>query len=246
MHVRLSSAPGVPGAENSLILSRYKLTNSDSFILPSTLYRRSVLYSQVQLEDQSVDFYCGFLMTTENAGVLPYNGNYGNGPIQDPDPSTQGWENEQLYEAQLLINWEQKKSGSNPAIVVGDWHSQSRGTGTAPPGTFAATALNPATMNLFGNTTSAPNWQFATPSTTSGSAWQPQCNVCPPPENPYNGPTDQYFFSQPMLVNWPQAKTATIDESLLYTQGVTSLGGDAGQGPLSPYFGVNFKVIRPH
>jgi hypothetical protein len=230
------------GNENSLILSRYPLNDTDAFILPSTFYRRSVLYASVALEDQSVDFYCGFLMTTENASALPYVGSYGNGATD----SQTAWDNEQLYEAQQLVGWVQKKSATNPAIVVGDWHASvgvSPDAGVAPAGTFLPNPLNPATMTAL----SPSGWTFAVPSTTSGSTWQPQCNVCPPPENPYNGATDQYFFSQPILVSWPQAMTATTDESIIFNQDVLSLpGADAGEGPLSPYYGVNFRVIRPH
>ena len=234
---------GFEGNENSLILSRYPLTNTDALILPSTFYRRSVLYAQVELEDQNVDFYCGFLMTTENASALPYVtatgapiGSYGNGATD----SQTAWENEQLYEAQQFVAWQKKKSGTNPSVVVGDWHSSVAVTGTPPPGTFLPNDLSPQTMNYFGT----QGWVFAAALPPS-SAWLPQCNVCPPPENPYNGAADQYFYSQPMLVNWPQASTATTDESLLFTQGVLPLGGDAGLGPISPYYGVNVTVIRP-
>lgn len=242
--------------ENSIILSRYPFVATDALILPSTDYRRSVLYAKVQLEEgQTVDFYCGFLITTENAGVEPYVGNYGNGPVTDAGASTDGWDNEQIWEAQQMVNWVNAKSGTgvdggtadggapSPAIVVGDWHSSLAGTGTALPGTFLPNALNPGTMNLL---TSQSNW-FAAVAGPPSSKWTPQCNVCPPPENPYNGPTDQYFFSQPFLVNWPsdQVQAATIDESLIFNQGVLNL--DAGvTAPLSPYYGVNITVIRPH
>jgi hypothetical protein len=47
-----------------------------------------------------------------------------------------------------------------------------------------------------------------------------------------------------MLVNWPA--NSTTDESLFFTNGeVTLMGADAGTGPLSPYYGVNIRVIRP-
>ncbi|HEY1692905.1 MAG TPA: hypothetical protein VGG39_12130 [Polyangiaceae bacterium] len=232
------------GAENSLILSRYPLVNTDVFILPSTFYRRSILYAQVQLEDQTVDLYCGFLMTTENATVLPYEGSYGNGATD----SQTAWNNEQTYEAQQFAQWVQQKSGSTnpptPAIMVGDWHSSyavSPDAGTPPSGAFLPNAINTATMDVFKNA----GWTFTYPAVNSGSAWQPQCNDCPIQENPYNGSTDQYFFSQPMLVNWPQGSTATTDQSLFFTEGHVDLGADAGEGPLSTYYGVSVDVHRP-
>ena len=217
---------------------------TDSLILPSTDYRRSILYAQVQLEDQTVDFYCGFLSTTLNADAIPYVGSYGNGPITDPDPSVQGWENEQYYQAQQFAAYVQQKSGSNPAILVGDWRSSlAAPMGTmAPAGTNLPNALNPTTMSFFQMQT---GWTFAYDK-TAGTSWGTQCNYCPFPENPYNA-TDSYFVAQPIIVNWPgDATLATTSEQLLYTNGNVSLGGDAGEGPPSPYYGVNFRVVRPH
>jgi hypothetical protein len=231
---------GFDGASNTMILSKYPLNNSDVYILPSTLYRRTVLYSQVQLEDQTVDFYCGFLMTTLNAQALPYQGNYGNGAANSQD----GWDNEQLYEAQLVTKWIGQKSGSNPAIVVGDWRSSigiGADAGVTPlTGTNLPLDLNGQTMLYFKQT----GWQFAAPP-SSDQAWGPQCNYCPSAENPYNK-AESYFVSQPMLVNF--AANSTTDESLIFTEGVVQLTGaapDAGLGPVSPYYGVNFRVIRP-
>jgi len=236
---------GFSGAMNSMIISKYPLANSDVLILPSTLYRRSVLYSQVQLEDQTIDFYCGFLMTTLNAKSLPYAGVYGNGATDSPT----AWQNEQLYEAQQVVSYVAQKSGSasppNPAIIVGDWRSSlavAPDAAAPAPGTNLPTELSKDTMNLFKATGS---WTFATPPSSS-SAWTPQCNFCPLSENPYNGNTDSYFVAQPILAFWPgDPTTAATDMSLLYTQGALALGNDAGEGPISPYYGVNVRVIRP-
>jgi hypothetical protein len=233
---------GFGGFENSIILSRYPLNKTQAFILPSTFYRRSVLYASVQLEDQSVDFYCGFIQTTQNANALPYVGNYGNGATD----SQTAWNNEQLYEAQLLVNWENSISGMNPAIVVGDWHSSigvGPDAGTAPMGDFLPNDLNSQTLLFFN---SQPGWSPVALAPGSGTAgWLPQCNDCPPPENPYNGPGDDYFFLQPYLVNWPKMNPVT-SESLLYTQGVTPYDNDgAPNGPVSPYFGLNIGIVRP-
>ena len=238
---------GYLGYNNSMIISKYPLVNEDVYILPSTLYRRAVLYAQVQLEDQLVDFYCGFLITTLNAGILPYTGNYGNGATSSQD----GWDNEQAFQAKKIIDWVAKKSGTKPAIVVGDWRSSlGAGAGDAGPGstpqpgtisgTFLPNALNDTTMTNFKNA----GWTFAFPSATSGSSWASQCNFCPASENQYNSDADSYFVAQPMLVNFPS--DSVTDESLFFTDSSVALGTDAGLGPASPYFGVNVRVIRPH
>lgn len=235
------------GAMNSMILSRYPLANTDVLVLPSTLYRRSVLYAQVQLEDQTVDVYCGFLMTTLNYNILQYDGNYGG----DADASATGWENEQLYEAQQMIQWVGQKSGDagsgNPAIIVGDWRSSlaAPSGAVAPAGTFLPTGLSENTMNAL----NGAGWTQATPPQGStSSTWATQCNFCPTQENVYNGNSDSYFVAQPYIVGWPNASTAVIDESLQFTANTVPLGttADAGMGPVSQYYGVNVVVIRPH
>jgi hypothetical protein len=229
---------GFNGAENSLILSKYPLKNTAVWVLPSTLYRRSILYAQVVLEDQTIDFYCGFLITTLNASVLPYNGTYGNGATD----SETGWDNEQTYQAQQLVQWVHDNSQGAPAIVVGDWRSSKKDTTPPPAGASAATDLNAQTMNTVFATAGGWTAAVATGGTTT---WVPQCNFCPAPENPYNQ-AESYFVSQPFLVNWPGAANATTDESLLYTENTLPLGtADAGTGPISPYYGVNVRVIRP-
>jgi hypothetical protein len=228
------------GESSVMILSRVPLMNTDSYILPSTLFRRTVLYAQLQLSGgQSVDFYCGGLTSTFNGENLPYIGDYGGGA----DASTPEWENENLWQAQKLIAWVGTKSGSNPAIVVGDWRSSlgaGADAGAPPEGGVALQSQAPATMQLFQNTS---GWSFAVGPNAGTTPWVPQCNFCPGVED--NGPSESYFVVQPMLVNWPNGGLgATTSESLIFTDSV-DLGGDAGKGPLSPYYGVNIQVVRP-
>jgi hypothetical protein len=233
---------GFDGQTQSIILSRYPLVNTDALILPSTLYRRAVLYAQVELEDQTVDFYCGFLISTLIASDLPYDGSYGNGATD----SQTAWDSEQLFQGQQLVSWVQKKSqGQNPAIIAGEWRSSigiSSDGGAPDAGVSLPKDLNPQTMQLFQST---PGWTFATAS-GAATSWVPQCNYCPITENPYNGPDDSYFTLQPILANWPGDPTAAAtDESLQFTGDVLQLDDDAGLGPISPYYGVNIRVLRP-
>jgi|GEM_PF-517915 len=239
---------GFEGHSNSMIFSRYPLKNTDAWVLPSTNYRRTVLYAQVQLEDQSFDFYCGFLMTDGIASDLPYVGNYGG----MCDPTTAScYDNEQTYEAKQLVDWVHKKSvadmeysGGRPAIVVGDWRS---GDEVDVPGSMPAqqilAPLNPATVDLMKNQSSG----FTA---VNPMSWTPQCNYCPTMANPnnptaltnpYNSPTTNYFVSQPFLYHWPGAQNAAVDMSLIYTTQMI-----ANTGPASPYFGVNLHVLRPN
>jgi hypothetical protein len=219
------------GGQNSVtILSHYPLSGTDVLVLPSTNYRRVVEYAQVELPGGgTVDFYCGFFVSTLNAAALPYDGNYGLGASS----SQQAYDNEQTYQAQQLVDWVKAKSGSAPAIVVGDWQSSLQGTVDAGAGT--PEALNVATMQTLIGVT---GWTPA-----AAASWSPRCNFCPSPMNPYNGATGSYFVEQPFLVNWPGDPTkAVTSEAFVFDQSSVALGGDAGVGPITPYYGLNIQV----
>lgn len=231
---------GFGGQLPNLILSRYPLSDSDYYLLPSTNYRQGVLYSKVHLEDQTVDFYCGFLTSTLVASVLPYTGNYGAGGNPTSEVSGGAYANEQLWQAQDLINWVKQKSGSNPAIIVGDWRSSAgsppdAGVLTPEAGLFTPpTEIVPETLNLLGSVFQ----------TVSAPTWIPQCNYCPQSDNSLNqGQTQGYFMTQPFLYNWPS--DAVQEESLLYTQPTPAVLFNDASAPITQYFGLNVQIIRP-
>jgi hypothetical protein len=224
---------GFDGQNSSMILSKFALTNTDSLVLPSTNYRRTILYAQVQLQDQSIDFYCGFLITTLIASDLPFVGPYGGG--EDAGLSSQDeYNNEQDLQAQQLIAWVQQKSAGRPAILMGDWRSSVNmaGDGGLPP----PQDLNPMAMNILAN---APGFKAV-----NAPNFPPQCNYCPGPGNAYNG-QDSYFVEQPFLYNWPDPTNAVTDESVIFTNPNVVTLPDGGGGPLSPYYGLNITVLRP-
>jgi hypothetical protein len=241
-----STAPpfGFNGQTSVVILSRYPLIATDTYILPSTNYRQAVSYARVQLEDSTVDFYCGFFSSTLVAGTIPYPswGFYGNGGAPGEPGPTGAYAQEQLLQAQDLIGWVQQKSGSHPAIIAGDWRSgEGTSDGGLPPadsGMFAAPIpLIPATVDKLS--------KAFTPVVAPG--WAPgQCNFCPASENILNsGQPQPYFVAQPFLANWGSgASTATIDESLLFTEATVALPNGM-MAPISPYYGLNFHVQRP-
>jgi hypothetical protein len=225
---------GFGGQVPLVILSRYPLSDGDAFILPSTNFRQAALFSRVHLPScKTVDFYCGFFTSPLTGQELPYTGNYGAGG--DPNSTDGGgaYAHEQLLQAQRLAQWVQQKSGSNPAIVVGDWRS-SPGAGDAG----VLQALVPETVNLLSGT---PGW-----TAVSAPQWTPQCTYCPQSDNPLNvGQTAGYFMTQPFLYNWPQASTAVQLESVIFTQTFTAVGfPDAGEAaPLSTNFGLNLRIV---
>jgi hypothetical protein len=236
---------GYQGNENSLILSKYPIVNSDSYVLPSSYYRRSVLYTQVQFPGNvTIDFFCGFLQTLGIYQDLPYQGCFGNGATT----SLGGYSNENLFEAQLMASWIQakvKKSG-NPAVILGDWHT-GVGGGMSPDAGFPPpTAIGAATIQyLMGpgglTAVNGPNWPAAG-----------QCNNCPGSVNLLNAPnTTSYFTMQPFIYNWPPSTgnnnpNPLYSEQLIFTQNVIAInGGTTNNAPISPYYGVNIEVLPP-
>lgn len=221
------------------ILSKYPIVDSDTYILPSTNFRQAVSYVRVQLENSQVDFYCGFFSSTLVAGTLEYPpwGFYGNGGALGDQTSAGAYGQEQLLQAQDLVNWVAKKSGNNPAIIVGDWRSSA---GVDSDGGGSGTFPSPQPVD-----TQTIDWLIQKSGWTQAAAsdWTPQCTYCPQSANNLNmGQVNAWFMLQPFLSNWGTpgfAAGATVDESLIFTDNEQSLGT-----PPSPYFGLNFHVQR--
>jgi hypothetical protein len=241
---------GYDGFNSSMILSKYPIKNSDSYILPSTNYRRSVLYTQVEFPGNlTVDVYCGFFITPLIATSVPYLGCFG-GDTTDAgtNASEQAYLNENLWEAKWMADWIDQKSGQskNPAVVLGDWRvglGQPAGT-TSDSGFPPPTAIGDGTITYLINrgldAVQGPNWPAAG-----------QCNNCPGTVNLLNaGNTTSYFTLQPFLYKWPSNGTGNplLDEQLIFTNDVIAVGdaGNTPNAPVSPYYGVNFHVLRPH
>ncbi len=236
---------GSVGANSTIIVSKYPLAKTDKYILPSTNYRRSILYAQVQFpENLNVDFYCSFFITPLIAAVAPYEGCFGNG--YDVSHSQLAYEQENLFEAKLAAAWVQQKSGKNRAVILGDFRA---GPGSKGGKTGAYPPPQPLAQDTYTFLT--------TPVSQGGAGWHPaqgpnwpaagQCSYCPGSVNPLNGTdTSQFFLEQPYLYNWPEGDNAVTDEKLIYTENVLTFG-DAGtpNAPVSPYYGLNIQLQRP-
>jgi hypothetical protein len=213
------------GQSPLMMLSRFPLSNRDQFVLPSTNFRRTVLYATATLQDQvQVDVYCALLTSTLIKSDLPYVGAYDNGDRDN------GYDNEQLLQAQKLVAWVKTKSGGRPAIIAGDWHSS---IAVTQGGTKLVDDQSPATLQLLRGA-----FQSAT-----AASWSPSCSYCPGAKNAYNGDLSGIglLLYETFLANWPAS--AATDESTIYNQPVVPL--TSGTGMLSPYFGLNVRVLRP-
>jgi len=222
------------GQNPSMLLSRYPLTNQEVFVLPSTNFRRAVLYAQATLEDQTVDVFCGFLSSTLIYASIPYTGQYGGGA----DPATDAAYNaEALLQADKTIAWVKQKTDASkrPAILVGDWHASVQFDVMDSMGgkTTVVDPLHPETVNKFRQAFTRVN----------APGWVPRCSDCPASINRYNGDvTTKWLFYDMYVVNWPP--NAATEQSIVFDKPVVPLP-DGTTGMLSLYFAMNAKLLRP-
>jgi hypothetical protein len=241
------------GASTTEILSHYPLSNEQVYVLPSTGTRRSVLYAQVHLPDQAVDFYCVALSSSTTEGLTPYVGNYGHDGTLPDGGIENGWEEEQDLQTQDAIAFivsNSQKTG-RPAIIAGDWETSA----AYPPmttvdagggGPLVVADLSPEVSQMLGTM-----FVKAVP-----SPYVPVCDLCPSPQNVYNGSSSPYDERNVFLYNPPKATAAfpqqattqvnlwgTDDSVMLTTTPYES--PPAGSGPISPVFPRLVRVRRP-
>lgn len=106
--------------QNSLVLlSKHPLQNTELRVIPGTWNRRVFVYAQAQLpEGKKLNVFCNHLSAVFYDVTFPYTGEYGNGASD-----YKGWENEQLLQIQKLSKYVTEKSGTSPAVVLGDFNA---------------------------------------------------------------------------------------------------------------------------
>ena len=241
------------GMNGTLMLSRYPLTNTQAFILPGTGFRRVVLYAQVTLEDQTVDFFCGQFVSPLIDSELPYEGNYG-----DTSSTANGWEDEQDLQAQKTVPWI-LATAAHPAIIAGDWHatiqtSESDSDGGAGPDAGTMVVLDNQSPEVIKLLDQSYGGKFVR---ADPIGYKASCEFCPAPENVYN--TGNVFpedFTPTFLYGnngkdfpanatveeelWGQANTAVPLMSIPYEPAPTP-----PSGPLAEYYGRTVRILRP-
>ena len=232
------------GATSSMMLSHYPLTDQQSYILPSTGWRHSVLYAAVHFEDQTLDFYCVTLILPQIDPDVPYVGSYGkDGVTTLPDGgqvTENGWQDEQDLQVKRAIAFiqENSKKTGRPAIIAGYWAATSQESDAH--GNVIIPASSPEVMQALDSA-----FTRAEP-----PDYVPQCDYCPAPQNVYD---DTGIIAQDetvFLLGFEE--DSTTDDEVWGQDNVVSLHSvpfepapSGGVGPLSDSYGRLVRIIRP-
>jgi hypothetical protein len=223
------------GQTANMILSKYPLTNTSYYVLPSTAFRRVVLKAQVQLEDQAVDFFCTQL-SGPTVPLLQYTGHYG----KSLPSGENGWEDEQDLQVKRAIAWVKSEADKDgvPAVFAGDWDA-SPGT-TEADGGVGLTATSPEVPQLMDST-----FALAVP-----PSYVPICDYCSSNLNPYNKQPETYQLLREYTYKFPT--NAALSETLWGTTPDISITGTTldpappgGLGTIGEYFAHNVVLLRP-
>lgn len=113
------------GQSSSMILSKFPLSEPVNFVLPGSWNQRVITVATATLPSGAeVDVYCNHLTPLFDSFTFPYTGQYGDGMT-----GADGWAAEQLLQTEKLIALVNMRSGSRPAVILGDLN-----TGTAAIG----------------------------------------------------------------------------------------------------------------
>lgn len=210
------------GATSSLVLSKFPIRNAETYVLPSTSYQRVVHYGQVEIEkDKYVDFFCGEL-SAAFGDLVPYYGHYAVEGKGDP------WEQEQVWQANLVVKYVQKKAEKRPAIITGEWAaSREFKDGT---GKIIVDAQGPQVIDALE--------KVLIPALPKD--FVPFCTECAAPANPYNGDKSVWQF-RTYVYNMPT--TSGVEIGKFFTDSPVPIGDK--KWPISDRWGFNTRVLRP-
>jgi endonuclease/exonuclease/phosphatase family metal-dependent hydrolase len=220
------------GQAGVMLLSKFPLEGAEQWVIPGTWNRRVILRATAKLSGGlSVDVYCNHLPSVFYQPAFPYTGDYGLG-----DQSSKGWENELMLDAQKLVAWVQTRSGSNRAVILGDFNAspEMKDYAIEPDGAAAYDYLK-------------SQFTEAVP-----ADFKPKCTYCGKGENFLAGPMGPNTWIDHIFVKNIPA-TAAKSYERRFTQAVVAVpasdaGADAGPAAvaLSDHFGVHTVIsIQP-
>ena len=217
------------GASPEIMLSKYPLSDMETYVLPSSAYRRAVLAAKANIGSEQapeyVDVYCSQLSYIQGS-TFPYPGVYGTETTVDGiDAPLTDWASEQYLQAQRAIAWIQNRGdASGMTIIAGDLSSGDADTSDL-------SELNPATVRLFrANFTEALSAGYA-----------PVCNFCAFPENSYGG-DNGFWLAHIFTSGRPLGVLST--EITLMDKSVT-LPEEPFEGAVSDNFGLRSVLFDP-
>jgi hypothetical protein len=226
---------GFGGQTTSVILSKHPLSNTQTYILPSTGYRRAVLSAEVALGEESIDFYCAQLSSPLIQAEVPYTGAYGALPALDGGPSAEnGWADEQLVQVAQVVRLVQSNAATSgrAAVVAGDWHASHPPAGT--PASVVSELSPGVIMELEAALTLAEPDGYA-----------PACNYCP--TNPYSPGVSPVDLTQTFLYGFSHPTTTAdrfwaLDEPVTFTHGPYNFTHPPASG-MAPVFEYTPRTV---
>ena len=236
------------GRTSQMILSHYPLAQTRAVVLPGSGFRKALLYAEVELEDQPVDFYCTDLISPNIDGELPYVGAYGKDVAQslaDGGSLTEnGWEDEQDNQVAKVVAFVQANSAKRkrPAIVTGFWDASVRAVDGA-----GNVLVDDASREVVAALDSSLGGAFVR---AEPPGYVPACDSCPAPTNLYNGSAapaqDVMTFLSDFAPNSVTEDTVwgTGNGVTLHTIPYESAPA-GGVGPISEVFPRLVRIVRP-
>ncbi len=212
------------GASTEVMLSKYPLSEMESYVFPSTSYRRAVLYAKAEVgPEEFLDVYC-LQLTYVQGSTFPYSGQHGQEMVVDGIATPlKGWASEQYLQAQRAVDWIKGRGSEGAlAVIAGDLSSGDADTADL-------TELNPASVRLF----------RASFSEALVPGYVPSCNFCAYPENPY-GSEDGFWLAH-IFTSGREVGVLSTERTLMEKS--VALPVSPFEGTLSDNFGIRSKVI---
>ena len=212
------------GQSDVLLLSRRPLSGGESFVLPSSFFRREILRAR---HPSGLDVYCLHLQTVFHGPLIVYPGPYA------PGLSGQAaWASENHVHASKLLAFVKSK-GAGPAVLLGNFESSRAATAdgmeivSANGGEGALALLTPSPFTV-----------------AVAPAYVPACTECP--DNPLAQIAAPGTWTQNLLLAGlpPTVVLATQRGFLTERVTVTTANGPA-MVPLSSHWSLRSVIAPP-
>jgi len=249
------------GRSTAVLLSKYKLSNIEQYVLPSTAFRRVAVYAKMEYEagKEPLDVYCIHAPPLLGS-LMPYTGGYANGAS-----GAAAWQEENIWGIRKVIGWIQRKSEGRPAIIMGDWSGSAMSRdkdgniilgrdGRPMIGDVTPDGILALQQTFFEAV--SDDWKTQCDIANPSAICKPQCTRCPKKDladpgrlgNTYNTIEDpiwnlRVFVKDPWVTNPAQSAEIFYNEpDRVRFPEVTEFGL---AGPLADTYGFRVNLKRP-